>query len=252
MDQLANVAAPEPETPVEVIAAPQPWRAWLLPLPSLPMPQDRFQVYQEGLRTFAEEVGRSLPMREALGLQLWKLSGKHGGDLLQRHLDRWKADLGFGIWPNRPAPTGWNEDSIQDAAAAVYRGDEPALPMHRMLLFKMEDITTLRDALQQMGGFGAAVHMFTRATVDEIRQRGREEFLPRVADQRFRGGKVYLPVLDVESVRAAQSSAELDRWLCAVDIYVRESAEDRGLLVLSKLPSDAVPNALEKLGRTLA
>lgn len=241
----------DPRHPFEALAAPEPWRAWLLRLPAFPLPDERLDYYGASIRLFSEQLARDCQLNEALALQIWKLPSK-GGDLLQQRMDEWPFDLGFGIWPNRPAPTGWNGDSIQDAAAAVYRGDEPSLPMHRILLFKMAAREAYRAALEQMSGFGALVQIFSRESIDSVRKQGREQFLPRVTDPRFRGGRVYLPVLDGESLHAASSAAELGGWLCGADIYVRESAEDRGLLVISRLTGETLPQALDTLAGAIA
>lgn len=235
----------------EKIAASEHWQAWLLPLPAFPVPEKRIESYRASVQKFAETLVQEYQMRGALALQLWKLSGKLGGDLLQQHLDDWPSDLGFGVWPDRDAPAGWNEDSIQDAAAAVYRGDEPALPMHRALLFKIEARATYNAALHQMSGFGATVQIFSRALIEDVRKRGLDEFLPRISDHRFRGGRVYLPMLDQQSLRAARSFEELERWLCGADVYLRESAEDKGLLVVSRLSGATMTHALETLATAI-
>lgn len=232
---------------VQEVAAPEDWHAWLLAVPAFPVLAEKMELYRGAVQQFAGTLARAYQFNQALALQLWKLSGKHGGDLLQQHADAWPSDLGFGVWPDRAAPTGWNEDSIQDAAAAVYRGDEPPLPMHRTLLFKMENQAAYDDALKQMSGFGATVQMFAKDSISELRRRGREQFLPRITDARFRGGRVYLPMLDRQSVQAATSSKELEAWLCGAHVYVRESAEDRGVLVISRQTGAAMEQALETL-----
>jgi hypothetical protein len=241
----------EPTIDIQVLPAPEPWKAWLFPLPAFPLPDEHVEAYRAAMLHFAERIAAPHNWNEALALQLWKMSGKHGGDVLQQHMDQWPSDLGFGVWPNRPAPIGWTDEGIQDAAAAVYRGDEPTLPMHRMLLFKMEDRESYRNALKQMSGFGMAIQFFSSNPIADLKQRGRDEFLPCITDPRFRSGRIYLPVLDSESMRAAKDAAELERWLCGVDMYIRESAEDRGLLVIARRPSDRVNETLNELAERI-
>lgn len=243
MKSLAGLGAGGEQ--VQFAKLPGPWKAYLFPVPSFPVQDADIGAFRDGMQQFADRLMQRYALNEGLVLQSWKLSGKHGGDLVQQRAEDWPFDLGFGVWPDRPAPEGWTEDSIQDAAAAVYRGDEPNLPMHRILLFTIRAREVYLDAVRQLSGFGAAIQIYTRLPLAEVRRNGHEELLPRISDRRFRGGRVYLPLLDSRSLQAAKDVAELEAWLCGVEVYMRESAEDKGLLVVSRLPIEPV---LDELG----
>jgi hypothetical protein len=72
----------------------------------------------------------------------------------------------------------------------------------------------------------------------EIGRQGREVLLPMVKDRRFRKAALYLPLIDQRTLRHPDAAEKLDAWMCGIDVYVRESAEDKGILILSKLQLD--------------
>ena len=67
---------------------------------------------------------------------------------------------------------------------------------------------------------------------------------PTIQDEAFQAYPFTFPLLERRTIEN-RSGEDLDRWLGPVSFYMRESAEDSGILMLSKTPLQAV---LERLG----
>lgn len=85
-----------------------------------------------------------------------------------------------------------------------------------------------------MLGSGAQIEVFSKAPFLEVSEAGTRVLLPLIADRRFRKFDLHFPLLDRKTITSSDIAPHLDKWLCNVDIYLRESAEDHGLLVLAK------------------
>ena len=66
-------------------------------------------------------------------LQVWTFAPGRGSEQLEASRTTWDIQLGMGIWPDREPPGGWTDEKMQNAAAAMIRGDQPKLPSYRVL-----------------------------------------------------------------------------------------------------------------------
>jgi hypothetical protein len=58
--------------------------------------------------------------------------------------------------------------------------------------------------------------------------------LPSIQEDGLRAFPLYVPLLTAASL--THSPEQLNTWLGPVDVYLRESPQDKGLLVLSRAP----------------
>lgn len=218
--------------PWERLAAPAPWEAALLPTGPLPAEPEERARWSRQVAELEATLLRVPDCRRELLLQVWKLGPGHGAEVLEKHAGPWWPQLGLGVWPDREPPRSWNEEMLQDAMAGALNGDEVRLASHKLLTLKAtgEEQTTAAHLLR---GHGALLEVFATRTLADLQELGRELFLPRMVENRFRKARFFLPLLDRRSLAAAKDGAELGRWLCGADVYLRESAEDRGVLVIS-------------------
>ena len=212
-----------------------PWQCALLPVPEFPLQA----AYATAVERFFFSLGSLLTGAQKLNhqilLQTWKLGPETGTPTLSAHRKAWRAQLGLGIWPDRNPPQGWTEERMMDAAAAAFRGDEPELPSHRLLRLRLSPAESPLAA-RTMRRFGVMIEIFFRGEVSQLDTRCREMFHPRIEEDQFLHEEFYCPVLDRNSVLSAKSAEEMDSFLCGADVYVRDSAEDRGILMVSRLP----------------
>lgn len=215
------------------IPLPAPWSAVLLPVSAFPLQiEERVALQKEVLEGIAAVAAVPPPQHHVL-LQLWKLGPRSGSDVLSQHVRQWQPDFGMGVWPNREGPTGWTEASLMDAAAAAMQGAEPEMPNHR-LLYLAGAAPQPTQASAAMRGFGATVELFSDLPFKEIAARARQLYQPRINEPRFQQEPFYLPLFDSATLQAASSAEQLTSWLCGIQIYVRESAEDSGVLIIAR------------------
>ncbi len=215
-----------------VIPLPSPWVAALVPVPAFPLPPDeRVALQKDVLETIAAIVAAPPPQHHVL-LQLWKLGPRSGSDVLSQNVRQWQPEFGMGVWPNREGPKGWTEAALMDAAAAAMQGAEPEMPNHRILHLAGAP-PQAGAASATMRGFGATVELFSDLSFAEIAARARQLYRPQITEARFQQEAFYVPLFDIATLQAASSAEQLNSWLCGVAMYVRESAEDNGVLIIA-------------------
>ncbi len=218
---------------IEQLAAPPAWGAWLLPtggFPDLTVDRERRSRL---LHSLASLVCARARLKPQVVLQLWKLAGSPAEQPLNDNVHAWWPTLGLGIWPDREPPRGWNQELLSDAAAALFRQDEIALPSHKLLRLGADEHAQI-DIARQLRGSGTVLETFCADSFDDLAHRARERFLPTITEKRFRRARFYLPVLDRATIAAAHHAEQLDDWLCGIEMYIRESAEDKGVLIVAR------------------
>jgi hypothetical protein len=231
--------------PWERIAAPEPWEAAILvtgPLPADPKEVAAWSGWVTGLEAL---LVRMPEVKRELLLQVWKLGPKHGAEELEEHAGSWWPQLGLGVWPDREPPQSWNQELLSDAFAASLNAEEVPLPSHKLLTLKVIGDEQHRAA-RLLRGHGALLEMFSPQALEEMQERGRDLFLPRMVEKRFRKARFYLPLLDRRTLAAAKDAEELNQWLCGATVYLRESAEDQGVLLVAKMPLSPLLKAVEE------
>jgi hypothetical protein len=224
---------------IHILPAPAPWEAALIPIESFPLNAEKNSSVISFLRIFSALLVKSLQLEHEVLLQVWKLGPGTGSEVIDEHGADWRPTLGIGIWPDRQAPRAWTDEAMSDAAAAIFRGDEIPLVSHKLLHLGVTRSSRL-EAAHAMRGFGALTELFSRRSFEELTLQTRELYLPTIKEKRFRHARFYLPVLDTKSLAAAKDAEQLDRWTCGVEVYIRESAEDKGILILSRMPLNPI------------
>ena len=207
------------------------WQACLLPV-SL----QEGEYARSGARRLVDGLGAEAESKQGwareVWLHTWKLHVENRAALLEPHLAAWKPQLGLGIWPYRQPPTTWNEESFMDAAGAEMLNEEPDLPSYRLMRLR-GSADDRKNAAALLAGAGAVTQVFISAGFDVLERQGRAAFLPLIRDAVHTHERFYLPLLDSKSLNAC-TAIDLDQWLSTAMLYMRESAEDGGVLVLFK------------------
>ena len=231
---------------LDVIETHAPWQAALLPVGTFPLPGALLEIVRPFLLGLADVLVKQYGLSQNVLFQVWKLSPQTGADVISENLPQWPTDLGLGVWPNRQPPTGWTEERIVNAAAAAFRGDEPELPSHRLLRLTADE-REQGNAADLMRVFGVGIECFSKLTWEGIAKNGSSLFVPTIKDSHFQRADFYFPLLDRNSILTANSAEQLDAWMCGIEIYVRASAEDKGILILSKLPLDRLLQSTQEI-----
>ncbi|GGG97459.1 hypothetical protein [Silvibacterium dinghuense] len=230
---MNSPSVPSARLELRAIPAPAPWEAVLMPVTEFPVPRFERETFATFLQALRQVLIRERTLHQSVFVQSWKLAPANGADILQDHLTEWNPALGVGIWPGREAPSGWTEEGMVNAAAAVFRGEEPALPSYRLLRLDASEPCSLA-ASAKLAGMSLLVEAFTRETIDTFFESTRHTFAERIRDRRWKKADFYLPLLDCRELDHQDAGANLQSALDGIDVYIRESAEDKGILIVAR------------------
>jgi len=214
---------------VRVVQAPAPWEGYLIPVSGFPVPDEELLGVREVLHAFTGWLARDPRLLTEVFVQMAQLHVGDGSERLSSHGREWLPALGLGVWPNRPAPTLWTREDFENLGP----GEAP-----RTIMFQVFRITApgaAPAAREQMLGLGTVLQMMFYDSPGSSMASMREVLLKPIQDRAYTCFPFYVPLLDVDAVSGA-SAEHLDEWCGGAQVYVRESAEDCGILLLSKLP----------------
>ena len=207
------------------------WEAASLEAPSSPEgARDVLIQLTEWLKKSEVEQHRSAE----LFLQMWKIGAGSGNSAYAGNIGRWLPRRGTGVWPGRRPPQRLTAEIAMDCAAAVLTKDEQPLASYPVV-----HVSAGREAGEHalhtlFGGQMTVQLMFP----DEEASAGwalasKNVFLPTITDSAYRHERFYLPLFD-GALMATATDDQLDRWMCGATGYLRESPEDKAVLLVFK------------------
>lgn len=158
---------------------------------------------------------------------------------LSQHMPKWRPRSGLGVWPARQAPRLPTKEDFETMATAG-RGTQFRFTVVRVTAEPDARI----EALRVMGDLGNVLLVAGRSDSEDYLAKTKQVLTERITEQAYLGAAFYVPLLDWASVEGAQTD-ELEQWLAGASLYVRESLEDNGVIVVSAEP---LAGALESLG----
>ena len=224
---------------LRVLTSPEPWETLILPVDSFPMTEPRLGQVREFLKRFTDIVSRQGDLSPEVFLQFWRLRNGDAASRYSANAAKWLSDLGLGVWPDRRPPAMWTQETFMDACAA----DEPPVMMHK--LFRITAPGKAQQARDVMFGCGTVLQILTRGDSQAMLARTREVLLKPIEDTSFRSFRFYLPLLEGKTLATA-TALQLESWLGGATLYIRESVEDHGVLIVSSEPLGPI---LQTLGR---
>ncbi|HUA21503.1 MAG TPA: hypothetical protein VMB25_22310 [Bryobacteraceae bacterium] len=221
--------------PLQVIAAPAPYQAYVLPVRHFPIaPKDLAP-----LKWFWEQLVTNLVATQRLSSQVFlQLTQYQGGSQrFAKFGPSWMPALGLGVWPDRPPPTPWTREEFR----RVIPGKEPLRPLADQVLQVNGDPAAARA---EMLDIGSVLEFLTPENDKSLLDKAKKALLPGIKDPSYRVYSLYIPLLEGKSVAGARAD-QLANWLCGALVYLRESFEDKGILIVSRTPLQPI---LQKLG----
>jgi hypothetical protein len=159
-------------------------------------------------------------------------------DEFMSHLQAWTPLSGLGVWPDRPPPELWKTADMFRMA----KGEDVPL-MYRVLQVNGGPQSGA-EAWDTLLGSGMVMELVHSGLIDSLLNAYKAIYLPDIKTPNLRIFPFYVPLLDVNSVRD-RPAEELSKWLGGVRLYIRESPEDKSILLLSDL---AIEPLLVKAG----
>jgi hypothetical protein len=189
------------------MALPLPWDAVLLPVSAFPIPKEELA----GVATFVRKLGANVAGAQRLSSETF-IQVEQSDDIECRRMysqraREWIPEVGLGVWPDREPPVAWTQEEFM----SLLPGMKPRRLMHQVL---------------------------------RILQKATALLLPPIKDPSFNCYPFYVPLLDEKGLTSA-TEEQLEAWFCGASVYIRESFEDKGILIASRQPLKAI---MVKLG----
>jgi hypothetical protein len=216
------------------------WQVLVVPVSGFPVPAEEAADVLATLRTLSAAIAAQARLSREVLIQMTHLHFPTGSStLFARHAREWMPAMGLGVWPDREPPTIWTAKDFED----LVPGQAP-----RTLIDQVFRITKSEDAKlsarDTMFGYGAVVEVLTRDETEKFLERCRNILLPPITDPTYTCYPFYAPLLEAKSFTTV-AAAEIGRITCGCSAYVRESVQDKAVLIAASMP---VVSILEGLG----
>lgn len=182
-------------------------------------------VLQSWFQTLAEKES----LEQAMWLQGAELHRSDTVDLLVKHAAEWMPDIGLGVRPDGEPPRMLRDDDFRKR-----RWDAPIKPKHETAFHLMNGAVAAKSAFRQLCGSGTVVYCLLDAPVQVYLAEQRMLWLPKITEPAFRAHPFYMPLIHTSSLEK-KDIATLLLWMGRARLYLRESVEDEGVLVVSSV-----------------
>lgn len=161
---------------------------------------------------------------------------------LSRNARDWRPTMGLGLWPDQPPPRTMTGADILD----LEWGTTPRLPMHKVAGLGA-DSDMLHTAWTTMFGLGSSILTLGTGGAKRMLAETRQALKAPITDEGFQDFPFYFPLLGKKALSKA-TVEELDSWLGSTQLYLRESEEDKAILLLTRTHPLTLSKVLEELG----
>jgi hypothetical protein len=203
------------------------WNAGILKVSALPISAREEADFRAAAQILYErlETEHRDSVQEVF-FQFHAFNPGHDVELLMKYGPNWMPDFGLGIWPEREPPRLWTKEEFEEMEVGSMR------PMMYKACRITADDRSRRHAWDTMLGRG---HLLLIGVSDPVEffKAERRVFQPSIQERLLASFPFYVPFLTA-SVLVSSPTIQLDAWLPFVRYYLRESAEDQGLLVISQ------------------
>lgn len=167
-------------------------------------------------------------------LQFWHLHERGGAEILSRNARRWDPDFGAGVWLDEPPPTLWTvEEFLRTPPGAPMRP-----PLYQLVRLRPES-GGFEETWRLAGGGNLWLAAGVLGDPDSWLASQRLLYEAWVTEPAVLAFDWFLPLLRGRTAESPLLTARLQH-LEGLGAYVRESAEDGGLLIWSRQPLDPV------------
>lgn len=167
-------------------------------------------------------------------IQMGQARDQQTSHLFSDHAREWIPEMGLGVWPSRPAPRMWKMEDIEDMDPEKGMGTV----MHSLFRVTADEKARL-NAMSVMLGTGSSLQILSAVENKILLRDLKEAFLGFIQDRVFRIFPWYIPLLERANCGAAPEPF-LTIIMRDISLYIRESPEDQGVLILSVQPLTAL------------
>jgi len=215
---------------LEELRVAEPFEAAVLKAGPFPLAADLRGELQQWMLEWIHRWADKSSLQAAMWLQGSELHKGGVADLLVKHAAEWMPDLGLAIRPDGEPPRMMRPDDFNKR-----HWKDPITPKHETAVHLMNGGAAIDAAFATLFGSGGVIYCLLTGDASEYLAEQREIWLPRIVEPAFRAHPFYMPLLQARSVTEATPGALL-RWMGKARLYLRESAEDEGVLIVSSIP----------------
>jgi len=211
------------------VPAPKNYEAYLLPVSGYPMPQTEFDQTGGFLRVFCNATAQRWSLTSEVFMQLEQLDAAGCREAFQDNAGMWIPQAGLGVWVDRDPPQKWTEAEL----ANIVPGDKLRPIMFQVFRVSTEQKTRV-DARCTMLQFGPVLEIQTPQG-EAYLQSSSPIFKEGISDRSFTCFPYYVALMEAKTISNAKPE-QLNLWFRGMSVYVRQSFEDKGILIAAAAP----------------
>lgn len=212
------------------ITLPEPWDAVLLRVSGFPIPEDERAVVSSLIGRVATLLTNGRSLSAETFLQVEQLDDKNCRRVYAQSAPSWIPEVGLGVWPDRDPPSIWTRDEFMNAVPG-----EKLRPLMYQIVRITSSLQMKLQAFSAMLPYGPVLQILTADDPETFLEKATLLLLPAISDPSFTCYPFYVPLLDGKSLCSA-TYEQLHTWSCGASVYIRESFEDKGILIVSHEP----------------
>ncbi len=143
---------------------------------------------------------------------------------------KWIPETGLGVWPHHPAPRMWKMEDMEEIDT-----DSVVQPLLHSVFRVTGDANARLDAMTTMIGTGFGLQLISRVESAVLLRDLSDLFLSFIQDRVFRIFPWYVPLFEKTVLTEPMESLASDA-MRGITLYIRESPEDGGILIVSAEP----------------
>jgi len=215
-----------------------PLQAFLVPISAFPVPDPELATLTTFLRTLTAAAAREWDLSSEVFVQLEQLKVGGARALFSEHAPEWIPEVGLGVWPDRDPPAIWTREEFKNAVP----GERLRPLMYQV--FRVGTSPASRERAREiMLGCGPVLQIMA-VDCDRFFRETSALFLSRIKHRSYRSFPFYVPLLEKKTLETAKPD-QLEAWFCSATVYIRQSFEDKAIVIASREPLTPI---LEELG----
>jgi hypothetical protein len=200
----------------------------------LPMPLGLRPDSYDGARRFLVDLVSHFVMYKGCThesyVALHQARARETIELFADHARDWLPETILGVWTHLPAPRMMTAETLMEMDA------QPQAALRVPTLFRVNTgMQACLDAMSIMAGTGTGIQIVSRIETEKLLCNLKDLFLDFIKERLFRIFPWYIPLLKMNSLEEP-IAALTEQALTNISLYIRESPEDGGILILSHEP----------------
>jgi hypothetical protein len=161
-------------------------------------------------------------------IQMWRLHHNDGASVLSGNAQAWMPDFGAGVWLDAPPPRLWTPEDFMNLGPGELL-PPPVLSAIRLRSPQLDH----EQAWMQLGGRGCYMEFTVGGDPEAFLEKQAGLYRTWIEEPMIAAQTFFVPLIKAASFESALFASR-QKHADPLLTYVRESAEDEGLLILSR------------------